>query len=377
MTYYQQKNQGFTLPEMILVVAILGILLTMLFPDITRMMRFNDEKAQEANMVDIQRAVEARLKDFDAITADGGVPIQAQGASTEGNRGYVDDISPYANLPESLLDVDMWGNRYRYRRGIATKVYRDVNINVTYVALVSRGPDGVMDTTVPANLVTSGTNTTNYANLEAAGDDYLIKYTDYDYQVSIVDDALSKIKAIEARLDRFADARLSEYVSQKESWCNARVPGTYSDLLVCYDTAFAGNLRNENKLMFYPPDQFDSTNARLDLYGRQSGPVTNPTQAVFQKTFNTMSSVAAPGGPNQTADFIANSHSTNVNQRRFGMTRLMRIVGLPDDYCCTLTGEPLYYYSRPGTSGLDCQGSRPGISAPKKPPFISIERGCN
>ncbi|MEC9291638.1 MAG: type II secretion system protein [Pseudomonadota bacterium] len=383
----QKKSAGFTLPEMILVVVVLGIFLTMVFPDITRLIQFNAAKIQEANMKDIQLAVEARAKDADAIRADGAV-------LTDVSNTLINYLSPYTRLPRNRIAEDEWGQPLLLEHAVAFDTYRGVSITVNYFAALSTGVNKARDTaqgTAFPGAGGFGANLTaaNYANLAAAGDDYLIKFTDYPQKIAVIDDAVKKLEAIERRLEAYAEARFAEYITVKENWCTtAPRTTTYSnDLLACYAGEFAaGNQQDENKIVFYPADQVDSNNSRRNVYGRSAGPGSDRTNTAYATnlTFTDGVDVAAnsiaefnPHTAN-TENFISNSHNAaNRNNRGAAMVRLMRIIGLPDDYCCTSDGEPFYYYSLPANSGSDCvRANRPWLGDIKKPPIVSIEARC-
>ncbi|MDE0724444.1 MAG: type II secretion system protein, partial [Alphaproteobacteria bacterium] len=371
--------KGFTLPEMILVVVVMGIFLTMAFPDITRLMRFSDQKSQEANMKDIQTAIEVRLKDSDRMRSDG------YSISPQGSADWVGDIEQYAKLPSNLIENDEWGQALIYRRFVdTTQQYNGVSLgDVVYVAIVSTGANRVTDTVVPATL-----SAANYATLEAAGDDLLIKYTNYPERVKVIDDAIRKIRVIEQRLESYAESALGNYVVEKENHCSGGVLAGYSDdLLACYSGEFGGadNFQDENKLIFYPPDFRENTNAEQNLYGRRAGPAGARTDATFLINTELVSSITVEGGSpvyggftgnNTTANYIANTNAGNRNNRGVGMIRLMRIIGLPDENCCTLDGEPFYYYSLPDEDGNCGTITRPGINEVKKPAKVTIEQSC-
>lgn len=372
-------NKGFTLPEMILVVVVMGIFLTMAFPDITRLMRFSDQKSQEANMKDIQTAIEVRLKDSDRMRSDG------YSISPQGSADWVGDIEQYAKLPSNLIENDEWGRALIYRMFVdTTQQYNGVSLgDVVYVAIVSTGANRVTDTVVPATL-----SVANYATLEAAGDDLLVKYTNYPERVKVIDDAIRKIRVIEQRLESYAESALGNYIVEKENHCSGGVLAGYSgDLLACYSGEFGGadNFQDENKLIFYPPDFRENTNAEQNLYGHRAGPAGARTDATFQINTQLVSSITVAGGSpvyggftgdNTTANYIANTNAGNRNNRGVGMVRLMRIIGLPDESCCTLDGEPFYYYSLPDEDGNCGTITRPGINEVKKPAKVTIEQSC-
>ncbi len=396
-------NKGFTLPEMILVVVVLGIFLTMVFPDITRLIQFNAEKIQEANMKELQIAVETRMKDYDAIVADGA-------ALSNVSATLISYLDPYTKLQSNKIGQDEWGNDLLLRhREITGVTYRGVDMDVNYFAALSLGPNRTRDTS-NANFPNNFNATaSNYANVRAEGDDYVIKYTDYPQQVAIVDDAFKKIRAIEAKLETYAEARLAEYIDMKEMYCDdvndAAIPGneynrvrtTYPgptaadvDLLNCYSGEFSGDQRDENKIVFYPLDGYERTNGRQNVYGRLSGPngpadpADNRQLAGFPVNIEQTASVTNTGN---SGNYIANTYLSNASgpngrrDRGRAMVRLMRLIGLPDDYCCMLDGEPMYYYSRPDADGVctptnEASWARPGLGAAKKPAKVTMEPSC-
>ncbi len=190
----QRKNGGFTLPEVILIVAVMAILTTMAFPDIVSF--FRRQKVEEEKQVqsEIRKAMEA----YSNETLE--LPPQAS---------WSDDLAEFTNLSGAGILNDVWGRPRTYTVYSEDKVYREGVVTFYYATIASPGEDGIY---------TSGTwnDITSYASFDADLNDIVVKFTDQENKQKRYDETVVRLERIIAALDRYAQAQYNNAVLNSE-----------------------------------------------------------------------------------------------------------------------------------------------------------------
>jgi prepilin-type N-terminal cleavage/methylation domain-containing protein len=189
------KNKGFTLPEVILIVAVMAILTTMAFPDIVSF--FRRQKIEEEKQVqsEIRKAMAAYSNENLDMPPD---------ASWSG------DLAPFTNLSDNGVLNDVWGRPRTYTVFAEDKVYREGVVTFYYATVVSSGEDAVMDTGTWNDVAT-------YATYQAQGDDIVSKFTDQETKQKRYDETVTRMERIIAALDRYAQAQYNNAVLNTEA----------------------------------------------------------------------------------------------------------------------------------------------------------------
>jgi len=317
-------RHGFTLAETILVVTILAILMAISTPSIFAFMKQRDTQQEQNTLQEVRRALQAYLADKNKL------PDMSSWAT---------DLAGYTNLSAEQMQVDQWG---RPRAFITltdpSRNIQEAPVRINYVTILSSGADHIATSAPgiavsgkdfapygdggwwankPLNQVTAAV--TQFGILAAAGDDQLVKFTDYPEKLDRYQQTLDRMERINNALESHARAKYSEAV------------------MVC-----AAKPRNADG---------------------KTGDVECDTPGLLEKKIYY---------PN-TVDIA------NDAQRRTDMTNLMRLLGLPDEFCCSALDSsadnkstPFFFFNnpRPRAVGGGC-GVRPGTNDQKLPARIT------
>lgn len=328
-------RQGFTLAEMVIVIAVLAILVTISTPAIFEFMRQRDKQAEENVLMELRKALQAYIADKNALP---------------GTATWATDLSGYTNLSLNEIRNDTWGVP---RAFIAyqdnTRTIQGTRVPVFYVTLHSAGPNrqaqaatgiavngtafaGATDAAWWANIASQ--QVTTFSALAAAGDDQLIRFTDYPEKLERYNLTIQRMDRITTALESYAK---NGYANKVTACGNLAKDPT---------TGLTGDATCDNGM----PE-------RIVYYPR--------SQAIAAATDNAMYL-------NSTL-YVDNAQSEA--NRRIAMQGLMRLLGLPDDFCCsaiTLAADgqpaPMFYFSnpRPRNPGGGC-AARPGLTDMKLP----------
>ncbi|MCP5405693.1 MAG: prepilin-type N-terminal cleavage/methylation domain-containing protein [Pseudomonadaceae bacterium] len=330
------NKQGFTLAEVILVVAVIAILVSLTAAPVIEFMKMRDIRSEENEMNEIMKAANAYLEDRNELPADTGGT-------------WADELARYTSLSADQIANDTWGNPRMYVMHKINETFLGTPIEVYYVTLHSAGPnrkaDGgaasaggdpvsnsgiatgsdvfsaVTDTGWWKNKTTDTLRVQAFVDAQPAMDDMMVRLTDYPEKIQKYKTSLERLQRISEALEGYATSRYNETVVACMSTTCSPLP---------------------EQLIYYPP----SANSGPSTYyaGNVNADIT---------TYNGGSMI---------------DNSTNDANRRDGMINLMRILGLPDEYCCnalkSITGSknevPFYYFSNPRPRlGSGTCGNRP------------------
>lgn len=324
-----QMTGGFSLAEIILVVAVVAILVSMSTPPIIEFMKRRDIQNEQNTMAEIVKAMKAYLEDRNTLPLDSSAT-------------WSTDLAAYTNLSSNQIANDTWGQPRRYIRYSLTDTFLGTSVEIFYVTLHSMGPDQRADggaatagdvaiansgiaassnvfevSTAPSwwsNKADNATRISFFASAQPADDDIMTRFTDYPAKITKYKTSLERLTRIGEALETYARTKYNEMAA-------------YCTTVVCSPTA--------EQVIYYPrsndagnPNTYYGSNVESDLTTYNSGaPIYN----------------------------VDTDHST----RRTHMVNLMRILGLPDEYCCnaletftpagaTKPSEmPFYYFSNP------------------------------
>jgi type II secretory pathway pseudopilin PulG len=207
--YCPRRKQGFTLPEVILIVAVMAIMTTMAFPDIVSFFRRQTIEQERLVLRELQKALDAYANENlflpDAIN-------------------WHEELAPYTNLSPAGILKDSWNQDRVYTVASQIKVYREGTVEFFYASVLSGGENRETDTPEWADM-------NGYASYQAAGDDLLIKYTDHETKQKRYDETVLRMERIISALDRYAQAQ--------------------------YNNAVLANEVNYDTKIFYPPSNGD------------------------------------------------------------------------------------------------------------------------
>jgi type II secretory pathway pseudopilin PulG len=323
------KNKGFTIPELMLTFSVLVIVLGISFGDVSKLITATDEKDEEVAMKEIQRAMQAYLEDM------GRLPEQDGNTLGSGTINWAQDLAGYTNLSEDQMMFDVWFNPRHYKMTSQTEVFRDTTFNTFYGIVYSYGADGMIDTdatlgtledpnvviipdrTLPLiDFAGDATDMPTYLAFDAGdqvGDDQFFKITDRQEKMANYEVTAKRISAIASALQSYGLAQMNFAISASETgWVDK---------------------------IFYPPSD-------------EQDPGVAPDLALYGENVNADTDLFL-GGVSATVDISGGTVIDDAN-RRADMVALMRMLGLPDSYCCSAMElgadnlpNPFYYFSNP------------------------------
>jgi prepilin-type N-terminal cleavage/methylation domain-containing protein len=354
----RSATSGFTLAEIILVVAVMAILVSLSTPAVMSFLQRRDIQAEENTLVEIAKAMKSYITDRNSMPAVTAVAANCSSAPPN----WAVEFSRYSNLSARQIACDTWDRPRAYAMFQRPDTFLGTTIDIFYASVHSSGPNliangasasagGAADSTPGIHINGNNFSNTNagttwwhrisssddakidaFVGMQPAVDDQLIRFTDYA-------DKIEKYKKSLERLDRIAEA-LESYSRTK-----------YNEAVFACGGSCAPAPENR---IFYP---------------RAANPgAPNDSAAYYYSTIQ--DDLNTYNGGNAIVN--AGGSVANHNARREDMINLMRLLGLPDEYCCNAletytpsTGAkpiemPFYYFSnpRPRTGPSTC-GGRP------------------
>ena len=310
-------NAGFTMVEMIIVIAVLALLGGMMAPALTDFLDQQKLQREEQEMREIREAMELFVDRHNRLPDED--PLNNAFCNTTNNT-WDECLASVSNLSPNNFRTDTWGQVRQYiHYADAAGVMLGTVVEMHYGTVLGSGPDLTPEagtgiaTEVDAvtNLVEfaeddhadwwandadAATRLREFQELEPVGDDLVVKLTDRFTKKERYETTLERLRAISEALGSYAK---SQY--------NAAVIAGEAD----------AELKN-----FFPPSSVagvpaDDVNKYGDAIVDAGGDMATYFGAVNARVENREGTAAL-----ETA-------------RRTSMQQLMRLLGLPDSYCCS------------------------------------------
>lgn len=330
------KNKGFSLPEVVLVVAVLSILTTLVYPYFAQYINAQKEQDEQRIQLEIVRAVDAYVKDKGVFP------------QTTTLTAFAEDISPYSNLLPNEIETDKWGKRRYIKHLKHVREYREVSVDTNYMFVLSLG-EGVglngcfgegltkeCDPTVFEPVIDASlTTVADFQNLSAPDGDILTAYSDVSLKMGWYTKTRQRLEAISGALKEYATVQRYEGIVNGKS----------------------------NMGIYFPPSSEEYA-------------ASQPLYLISDEAKNEILEELGNATVRQTPDDV----------RYKDMKGLMRLIGLPESYCCTplfrvtVKGEsverPFYYYSnpRPRINETECHAAPTTLSSYKLPAKITVKK---
>lgn len=350
-----KRNSGFTMVEAIIVVSVLALLVSISLPPITGYIAQQRVVQEEGMLLEIQNALESMARDTAVLPSDDASCTCSAGCA------WAAEVAAYTNLSEDQICEDTWGNKRFYTTYQASETFLGSNIPIYFAAIFSKGSDQTAENATGIAVDSgefkaeddsdwwshsSGTERADYQQLKPGGDDLMIKVSDYKIKIEKYEATLERLKALAAALDTYSRVQYLSAISASEAGAETKI--------------------------FVPPSEVPSSAADSATYGDA---LIGPSRDM------------ATYFGNSTAVVENNAQSGTEQARREDMIKLMRLLGLPDSYCCDAMQQVdigggvneekgFYYYSNPrpitgpGTCGTRySDGSSPPVTP--LPPRIS------
>ena len=330
-------SKGFTLAEILLVVAVLSVLMVLALPEVTRFSSQSTSLREDIDMDNLSKALFAFMEEN-----DGQLPP---------TNSWVADLAPYTDLSPNEIQFNRWYYPRYYRAVSQTEPVLNATLNFvpTHAIIYSYGADGEIDADVmagnflgtlePSNATDALANfgggvaavIDSYNGIEVGlGDDRVVKVSSRPFLLerALVD--VNRLQTINTSLEQFENnAVLASAAAGTYDVNTLYVPPAAPIAGVTYDASVV---------------------ARSNAHGYNlATPMTN-----------------------------GNANAAEIADRRESMLALVRMLGLPDDYCCSqLTGAPFFYYAnfrRVDSSGA-CAARRTTPPFPKA--YVGLERTCD
>jgi prepilin-type N-terminal cleavage/methylation domain-containing protein len=194
-----KKLQGFTLVEVIVVVAVLAAVLTIATPDMARLFAKQSEITESLRMRKIYEALDTYAK--------------AEKKTPPVSTWYI-DLAEYSELSEDQIRYDTWGNARHYATFDGNKSYLGGTYKVYYASVLSEGLNSNLDgKTVPTNETAFKSFDYETDTFGKDTDNFAIKYTDQVYKVGLLEETLRRMEKLSLALEKYARVKQIEGVS--------------------------------------------------------------------------------------------------------------------------------------------------------------------
>lgn len=306
------KLSGFSLVEVIVVMAALAVIVSLSFGDIGRMFERQYEEQEKIDLQNIKKAMEVYAK------KEGKLPTNTSLCDLQGVRDadssdmWTIQLAQYSEMSADRMCFDQWGNERHYLTKEVKQSFRggDYQYRVYFSSVSSEGSNEQQDLVDWANV----TGLNGFVEFDGdSTDDFVIKYTDNQRKLELYEETLRRIELLDQHLERYARAK--RYY------------------------AVAADVKDFDNYIMFPKDA-NSTDAGNYL--------------------------------EDSVDGVESGSGVETIEEEFKATKLAKVLGIPE-YLGTnaITGKPLWYISNPGPDRtIPCSGSR--SSAPFFPPAIIV-----
>lgn len=185
-----KKIQGFTLVEVIVVVAVLAVVLTIATPDMNRLFARQSEMTEGLRLEKLYEALDVYVK---------------QNKKTPNEATWVDDLSEYSELSKDQISKDTWGNARHYKTFSSSVSYLGGSYDVYYATIISYGLDGDSEGVfLPTNKAEFSTFNFETTTFNKNTDNFAIKYTDQAYKIELLEETLRRMEKLSLALAKYA-----------------------------------------------------------------------------------------------------------------------------------------------------------------------------
>lgn len=352
------RNKGFTIVEIIVVVAVMAILSSMTAPALIQMIQKRDAETEKIVLDEITKALGRYAIAQNEIPND-------DPTLNVGGEDWATLLASYTNYSADQLRIDTWGQERAYTSHQETERFLNTDINIAYATIHSSGVNIESEggVGIPLGSVVNGFTTfaehsdlswwanstapvTQFANIGAEGDDLMTKFTNYQNIINNYNITLERAQSIAGALESYSQSKYTEAL-------------LFENALPDGDPAADPNI---NIRIYFPPSQPESGT---------DGALYSPYVISDMGGFSF-------GSDNRVAS------STNDALRYTEMVQLMRLLGLPDSYCCNAmerfdsggdsVEKPFHYFSNPrprGPGATGC-GTRPSTGGNNLSPRLSL-----
>lgn len=201
-----KKIQGFSLPEMLVVVACLAVVIGLSYGDVTRMFDKQVVENEKLDLQEIRKAMELYAENEGKLPINTTVCSKQAGLPSNSTIWSI-ELAKYSNMSPDRICFDQMGNTRTYLSKKYAKTFLGgvYQYDVHYASVQTNGIDKSKDTVDWVNL--SGSS--GFTEYVASGDDILVKYTDSEIKLTKYKETLRRIETLEKYLERYARTKRS------------------------------------------------------------------------------------------------------------------------------------------------------------------------
>jgi prepilin-type N-terminal cleavage/methylation domain-containing protein len=334
-----RKADGFSMAEIMLSVAVLAILVSITAPPLITFMRQKDVREEQSQQIQIRDGMAAMLAATDSLPLD----------TATGNSAWYNVLAPYTNLSPYQIQFDQWNKPRAYIMMVNNQNLLGSPVSITYVTLSSGGPDGKASqiTDKNGNVIVPVSGDA----FAAASDSHWWKFNSTSALAAFGSVGISSTTTTDDIMLRFTNYpdKIAAYNNTLERL------GKVTEALESYNrTAYANRVVACNS----NPSPTDCVTSPPDTqinYPMGYGVTTGDSSSLYNATVISDTTTITGG-----TGYIYNGtgSATNDTARRTAMINLMRLLGLPDSYCCSAIDHftdssgawqetPFFYASNP------------------------------
>jgi len=186
------KQKGFTLVEVMVVVAVLAAVVTIAMPDMNRLFYRQQEMTEALRLKIIKQSLESYSK------VNRKLPDKAT---------WAEDLLKYSELSKDQIEKDVWGKDRTYAVFTENNQYLGATYKVYYAIVYSSGRDKVSDAsvTIPTNYSGFATFNLTTSTAENGGiNDLAIKVTDQAHKMELLETTLIRMERLSLALTKYA-----------------------------------------------------------------------------------------------------------------------------------------------------------------------------